>query len=431
MCSGGSSSPARLPTLIATAFSSSSPEQITGIGDQLRQARRLLTALANDPSLRGVAGFFELVGEGVRESAAPASVAGILDRMATTVGKLADGQSAEMPWRELFAVSGLEESNRRLVQVKPILNDNSLNRASDAIDALNASIAQVVEKYPDIKVRVTGEPVLRQQELNDAFSGALYASTLSFVLVALSLIIGIRSGRLIAALLLTLVVGSIWTTGLAAVAIGRLNLISVAFLVLFFGLGVDFGTHLGLRYLEEAKQGKSFRDALVAAMVGEGPSITLSAICAALAFLAFVPTTYTGLAEFGVISALGMLVAVVVTFTVQPALMALMPPRPKPGRGRHHRHRRVDRAISSPDPRARHDRYGRGRLLFARRPDRHQSAQPAESENGVGHDLSRSRARSRHLALCVERDGPGHEDRGRACAQACRGARRGWCPLDR
>ena len=103
--------------------------------------------------------------------------------------------------------------------------------------------------------------------------------------------------------------------------------------MLFFGLGVDFGTHLGLRHLEEAKQGKSFKEALLAAMLGEGPSIMLSAICAALAFLAFVPTTYTGLAEFGIISALGMLVAVVVTFTVQPALMALMPPRPKPGMG--------------------------------------------------------------------------------------------------
>ena len=34
-------------------------------------------------------------------------------------------------------------------------------------------------------MRVTGEPVLRQQELNDAFSGAIYASGLSFVLVAL------------------------------------------------------------------------------------------------------------------------------------------------------------------------------------------------------------------------------------------------------
>ena len=234
-----------------------------------------------------------------------------------------------MPWRAVFGI-GTGGKPRRLLEMKPVLDNSSINRAEAALEDLNAAITSVAAKYPEAKVRVTGEPVLRQQELNDAFSGAIYASGLSFVLVALSLIIGIRSGRLIAALLIALVIGSVWTAGLAAVTIGRLNLISVAFLVLFFGLGVDFGTHLGLRHLEEAKHGKSFKDALLASILGEGPSIVLSAICAALAFLAFVPTTYTGLAEFGIISALGMLVAVVVTFTVQPALMALMPPRPKP-----------------------------------------------------------------------------------------------------
>lgn len=310
-----------------------SPEQIADVGNKVRQARRLLTAIASDPSLRGVAGFMGLVKTGVEESAAPPETASLLSRLAQTVERLAAGQDVSMPWSGMFAIGIGDGGTRRLVEMKPVLNNNSLNRASDALDDLNASIKTVVETRPDVTVRVTGEPVLRQQELNDAFSGAIYASGLSFVLVALSLVIGIRSGRLIAALLIALVVGSLWTTGLAAITIGRLNLISVAFLVLFFGLGVDFGTHLGLRHLEEAKQGKSFRDALIAAMVGEGPSITLSAICAALAFLAFVPTSYTGLAEFGIISALGMLVAVVVTFTVQPALMAVMPPRPKPTMG--------------------------------------------------------------------------------------------------
>lgn len=308
------------------------PQAITEAGEQARQARRLFTTLANDPSLRGVATLVGLIRTGVEESAAPPSTAKLVQSLGDTVGRVAEGQPAAMPWAEIFG-GGDRGGTRRLLEMKPVLNNNSINRASDSLAALDKAIAEVKAWHPSVSIRVTGEPVLRQQELNDAFSGAAVASSLSFVLVALSLIIGIRSGRLIIALLVTLVIGSVWTTGLAAVAIGRLNLISVAFLVLFFGLGVDFGTHLGLRHLEEAKQGKSFKDALIAAMLGEGPSITLSAICAALAFLAFVPTVYTGLAEFGIISALGMLVAVVVTFTLQPALMALMPPRPKPGMG--------------------------------------------------------------------------------------------------
>lgn len=308
-------------------------EALRSLGAELAQARRLLTVLASDPSLRGLARLVAMAEGGVAEGSAPETLANLLNDLADVTERRADGQPAEVHWSGIFDVEAADQGTRRLVEIKPVLDNSSLDRAGPALEALGAEIAAVTAERQGITMRVTGEPVLRQQELNDAFSGAIKASGLSFVLVALSLIIGIRSGRLIAALLITLVIGSLWTTGLAALVVGRLNLISVAFLVLFFGLGVDFGTHLGLRHLEEVRKGASFQDALKTAMMGEGPSIFLSALCASLAFLAFVPTSYTGLAEFGIISALGMLAAVVATFTLQPALMAVMPPRAPKGAG--------------------------------------------------------------------------------------------------
>ena len=311
------------------------PEQIRAVGDQLRQARLLLIALANDPSLRGMAEVLDNAEYGVAESAAPPELAGLLLQFAETVGQRAQGRPAEMQWAALFSAGPDQRGTRRIVQIDPVLDNTSLDRAGPALSALDAGIAEVRSAHPQVSMRVTGEPVLRQQELNDAFSGALYASGLSFILVAATLVYGIRSGRMTSALLITLLVGGIWTSGLAAVSVGGLNLISVAFMVLFFGLGVDFGTHLGLRYLEFRREGMTFETAMRRSMVGEAPSITLSALAAALAFLSFVPTAYVGLAEFGIISALGMLVALVMTFTVQPALMAIMPPVPSPRAPRH------------------------------------------------------------------------------------------------
>jgi hopanoid biosynthesis associated RND transporter like protein HpnN len=307
------------------------PERIAELGAELRQARRLLINLSRDPTLRGMASLLSMAQQGMAEGGDPSDLASLVTRVAETAEKRAEGQPANMPWQAIFSAGDDGQGARRLVQILPVLDNSSIDRAGPALEGLDTAMAAVLADRPGVTMRVTGDPVLRQQELNDAFSGAIYASGFSFVLVALSLILGIRSGRLIAALLITLVVGSIWTTGLAAVSIGRLNLISVAFLVLFFGLGVDFGTHLGLRHLEEARRGVPFPEALKRAMLGEAPGIGLSALCAALAFLAFVPTTYVGLAEFGIISALGMVVAVAVTFTVQPALMAVMPPKPKIG----------------------------------------------------------------------------------------------------
>ena len=54
------------------------------------------------------------------------------------------------------------------------------------------------------------------------------------VLVAVLLIFALRSLGLAVATLLTLVLGLVWTAGFAAFAVGHLNLLSVAFAVLFF-----------------------------------------------------------------------------------------------------------------------------------------------------------------------------------------------------
>lgn len=321
--------PGLSPFFDRNAFLFVPPDQLQALGNQIGQARPLLTTLGRDPSLRGLAGLFGGLQISSDAKDIPESMPLLFADMANATRATAEGREARVDWAKFFQAGGVDPGEpRQIVITKPVIDNGSLGRAEPALDALHAAIAAVQTAMPGVKGRVTGEPALRQQELNDAFSGALTASILSFVLVAVSLIVGIRSGRLIAALLLTLVIGSIWTTGLAAIFVGRLNLISVAFLVLFFGLGVDFGTHLGLRYLEEVRRGAKFTEALTQAMLHEGPSITLSAICATLAFLSFVPTDYTGLAEFGIISALGMLVAVVITFTVQPAFMSLMPPKP-------------------------------------------------------------------------------------------------------
>ena len=50
-----------------------------------------------------------------------------------------------------------------------------------------------------------------------------------------------RSVRLVVAIFGTIVLGLIVTLAVGLFAVGRLNLISVAFIPLFVGLGVDFG----------------------------------------------------------------------------------------------------------------------------------------------------------------------------------------------
>jgi hypothetical protein len=302
-------------------------DQLRGLATQIQQLQPVFSVLYSDPTLRGLAQLLERARSPEMIGAAGPQFETMLRELAQTTTALGSGKPAAMAWDKLFEGGVQLQGNRRFVLLTPVADNNSFQRFGPALDALQADIAAVRAAHPEARIRVTGDAALQQQELNDAFSGAVYASGLSFVLVALSLFL-VRSWRLVAALLITLVIGSVWSTGLAALTVGRLNLISVGFMVLFFGIGVDFGTHLGLRYLEEVKSASSFREAITRAMAGEGPSILISALCAALAFLSFVPTAYTGLAEFGVISAISMVIAVAMTLVVLPALMAVMPPKP-------------------------------------------------------------------------------------------------------
>lgn len=304
-------------------------DPLRGLLGTIDNSASVLSLLARDPSLRGIASLISDPQAGSGQADSP-EASRLFAELGDTAAAAAAGEDKRANWVEIFGIKppGGRPGTRRFLLTMPVLDNHSLDRAGPALSALREEIDGVKsEEAAGVEMQITGDPVLRQQELNDAFSGAIAASGFSFVLVALSLVLGIRSMRLIVVLLVSLIIGGILTTGLATLVVGELNLISVAFMVLFVGLGVDFGTHLGLRFLEELKRGVSFETAISDAMIGEAPSIGLSAICAIVAFLSFVPTSYTGLAEFGIISALGMVVAFIVTFTLQPAMMAVMPPK--------------------------------------------------------------------------------------------------------
>ena len=247
------------------------PDQIRAIGEQIRPARRLMidSRQGPEPARDGAAPRSRRRGCCGKRGAAVARASSLADRRFGP-RRAPPASRRRCKWSELFSVGAGLGGTRQVIQLKPVLNNRSINRAGPALDAMHAAIDETRAAYPDASFRVTGEPVLRQQELNDAFSSALYASGLSLILVAAILTIGIRSGRTIAALLIALLVGAVWTAGLASISVGRLNLISVAFMVLFFGLGIDFGTHLSLRYLEAARRGMSFDRSLKTRGGGRG-----------------------------------------------------------------------------------------------------------------------------------------------------------------
>jgi hypothetical protein len=135
--------------------------------------------------------------------------------------------------------------------------------------------------------------------------------------------IALRSGALVGAVVTTLLTGLVWTAGFAAVAVGNLNVISVAAGVLFLGLGVDFGLHLGMRYADLRRGGDAHAAALDQAARSVGGSLVLCTLTTAIGFFAFLPTDYRGVAELGLITGVGLIIILFLTLTLLPALLTV------------------------------------------------------------------------------------------------------------
>ncbi|OBT13439.1 hypothetical protein A9264_07155 [Vibrio sp. UCD-FRSSP16_10] len=170
----------------------------------------------------------------------------------------------------------------------------------------------------DVMVRVTGQTALDFDEIQDANDSIALAGLISLVSLVVILAVGIRSLRIIIASYLAVVVGLIWTLAAGLAVVGAFNTISIVFMVIFIGLGVDFAIHLSLHIYEQRLKGHNNQDSLVQSIQHCISPLSLCALSSAIAFLSFYPTAYIGLGELGVISAIGMVLGLLATFLVIP-----------------------------------------------------------------------------------------------------------------
>jgi uncharacterized protein len=307
-------------------------KDVEDLVDRLATAQAFLGSLWRDPSLRGLFSVLQLAVANIEGSAPPISLAHTIRKVAAATEAANSRAVTWLSWKSLIDNSTANdvEARRRIIIVQPALNSASLQPAGDAIDAIRNS-AKILGLTEDkgFQIRLTGSAVLEEEELESVAEGMGLAGLLSALFVCGLLFWGLRSGRLVFAMLLTLVFGLLWTAGLATLVVGRLNLISVAFAVLFIGLSVDFGIHFVLRVREGMETGGGLASACLSAGHGVGGALTLCAVAAAISFFSFVFTDYSGLAELGKIAGMGMFVALFANLTVLPALVALMPPDQK------------------------------------------------------------------------------------------------------
>src|SRR6202789_1034966 len=269
---------------------------------QLFKAQPFLGALASDPSLRGVIDSLSTVLLGIAQGQAKlADMDQPMAQFGQVLAAAAQGRTDYLSWRALITgAKPRREEIRRFIEVKPRLFYDQLEPGLRASNAIRAAAAQLgLTQAHGVRVRLTGDVALSDEEFGTLTDRVCLMVSAIMAGVLATLWLGLRSFKIIFAILVTLFAGLSITMGLGLFFVGVFNIISIAFVALFVGLGVDFGIQFSVRYRAERFHYPALADALCHTGRSVGMPLALAAAATAVGFFSFLPTNYTGVAELG------------------------------------------------------------------------------------------------------------------------------------
>lgn len=317
------------PFFIRNSLLYESIPELERITDHMANAQPLIAHIARNPTLQT---FASVLSDAVDElrNGRNLELGPLLNSLSETLNARLAGIPRILSWQVLFQGEPQKIKYQEFIMVKPKQDFTQLYPAEKAIAALHSAASDVgLTSDSPVQMRITGEVALADEELNSSLRGMEYAGIITFIMVVLVLFFAMRTIRLVLAVLICLVLGLIFTAAFATASIGHLNIISIAFAVLYIGLGADFAIHFLLRHQEVVDKGRPAKEAIHESGSVAGGALTVCAITNAIGFYAFIPTDYSGVAELGVISGTGMLISLLVTLTIGPALLRYIPKQSK------------------------------------------------------------------------------------------------------
>lgn len=217
-----------------------------------------------------------------------------------------------------------------LVRVRPVGGFSDMARGATILAQVRSDIRALDPKGHGITLRLAGALPMNQEQDAQMNRDLRVAGSAALVLIMLLVTLAIRRLRALLILGLPLILGVLVTLALTRLLYGRLNLVSGFLISTLFGLGIDFGVHLYLRYLEELKRGAKLREALRQSMAETLAGCTTAAGTTAAAFFAMAISDFRGFREYGLIAGAGVIFTLAATYFVLPPLALLLDRRHPP-----------------------------------------------------------------------------------------------------
>lgn len=146
----------------------------------------------------------------------------------------------------------------------------------------------------------------------------------SIVLVVIFLTVAYRNWWGILVPLVIVLFSTVWILGIIVITGKQLDLLMVLLPTIMFVVGMSDVVHLMSKYIENLRKGETKSTAIREAMKEVGLATLLTSFTTAVGFLTLYTASIKPIQEFGIYTAVGVLIAFVVTFLLLPACWVLL-----------------------------------------------------------------------------------------------------------
>jgi len=288
-------------------------------------AQPFLSQVASDPSLRGLLASLDLALTNPALSVdARQGLNYAIDDIQSVIAWAPTAQPRYLSWRGLLGDHSEQASDwRQFIEILPRLDYSSSAPGRAATHTIRKAERLLhIDEAHGVRARITGSTPIADEELATLGESTGAVGIVMLVCMLAILYLATRSARAVGAMLATVGAGAAITSAFGLALLDRFNLVSIAFLPLFAGLGLDFCIQIHARARAE-RSTPELGKRLAAAGQGVGGGLTLAAAAIAIAFFSFIPTAYRGVSELGIVAGFGIVVAFVLCITLFPALLTL------------------------------------------------------------------------------------------------------------
>lgn len=190
-------------------------------------------------------------------------------------------------------------------------------------DTLSIAVNKVTPGFDFDQIYVSGRATGQHYFVDRMQKELKLFMSVSILLIILFLIIAFRSVWGVIVPLIVVLLAIVWLIGVMRLAGKEIDLLLTILPTILFVVGMSDVVHILSKYFDELRKGQPKMAAIKTSVKEVGMATFLTSLTTAIGFMTLMSSSIVPIREFGVYSAVGVVIAYILAFTLIPATMVL------------------------------------------------------------------------------------------------------------